>query len=106
MSHNIVPFEFQGVSLTVIADDNGDPEFEVNSLCALLGYANPRDAIGRHVKAEDVVKRDTLTAGGKQRKNFLKERGMWRLVMKSEAPNADARLMAVAAATIEKGVTA
>lgn len=90
MSHNIVPFEFQGVSLTVIADDNGDPEFEVNSLCALLGYANPRDAIGRHVKAEDVVKRDTLTAGGKQRKNFLKERGMWRLVMKSEAPNADA----------------
>lgn len=106
MSHNIVPFEFQGTTLTVIADANGDQEFEAASLCELLGYSNPWDAVKRHVKPEDLVKREALTPGGKQRKNFIKERGMWRLVMKSEAPNADARLMAVAAATIEKGVTA
>lgn len=90
MKHNILPFNHNGVSLTVIADDLGNPEFEVNALCELLGYSNPRDALSRHVSAEDVVKHDTLTAGGKQRKNFLKERGMWRLVMKSNATNADA----------------
>ena len=47
-------------------------------------YANPWDAVKKHAKAEDLVKREALTAGGKQRKNFINERGMWRLVMKSE----------------------
>lgn len=89
MSHNIVPFEFNGVSLTVIADANGEPEFEANALCELLGYSNSRDAITRHCKQEDVVKRDTLTAGGKQRKNFIKERSMWRLVMKANTEGAE-----------------
>jgi len=96
MSHNIVPFEFSGVTLTVIADANGDPEFEASSLCELLGYSNPWDAVKKHVKECDLVKREvtspdaTGSARKTQRKNFLKERGMWRLVMKSEAPNADA----------------
>lgn len=89
MKQSIQPFNYNGVSLTVIADDLGNPEFEVNALCELLGYSNPRDALARHVSTEDVVKRDTLTAGGKQRKNFVKERGMWKLVMKSNAPNAE-----------------
>lgn len=92
---NIVPFKYQGVSLTVIADDNGDPEFEANILCELLGYANPRDAIARHCKEDDVVKRDVTSpdATGRarktQRKNFIKERSMWRLVMKSQAAGAE-----------------
>lgn len=91
MSHNIVPFEFKGVTLTVIADINGDPEFEASTLCALLGYSNPWDATAKHVKKDDLVKREVVDSlGRKQRKNFIKERGMWRLVMKSEAPNADA----------------
>lgn len=88
---NIVPFEYQGVSLTVIADDSGAPEFEASTLCALLGYSNPWDATAKHVKKDDLVKREVVDSlGRKQRKNFIKERGMWRLVMKSEAPNADA----------------
>lgn len=86
---NILPFNYNGVQLVVQQDENGDPLFEVNSLCELLQYSNSRDALSRHVSTEDVVKRDTLTAGGKQKKNFVKERGMWKLLMKSNAPNAE-----------------
>lgn len=88
-NHSILPFEYNGVRLTVITDENGDPEFEVNALCELLQHSNPRKAVADHVNQEDVTKRYTLTSGGKQLKNFVKERGMWKLIMKSNAPNAE-----------------
>jgi prophage antirepressor-like protein len=54
----------------------------------MLGYANPRDAVARHVEEEDVVKRDTLTEGGTQLATWVREPGMWSLILGSHAPNA------------------
>lgn len=87
---NILPFNYNGVQLVVQQDENGDPLFEVNSLCDLLQYSNARDALSRHVSKDDVVKRDTIDNMGRvQKKNHVKERGMWKLLMKSNAPNAE-----------------
>ena len=83
-------FNFNGVELVVQQDDNGNPLFEVNSLCELLQYSNARDALSRHVSKDDVVKRDIIDSLGRvQKKNHVKERGMWKLLMKSNAPNAE-----------------
>ncbi len=85
----LAPFEFQSKQLRVEADENGDPLFNANDLCELLGYSNCRDAISRHVEADDVVKRDTIDSMGRtQQSNFVREPGMWSLLLASHAPNA------------------
>ena len=85
----LTPFEFQSKQLRVEADENGDPLFNANDLCELLGYSNCRDAISRHVEADDVVKRDTIDSMGRtQQSNFVREPGMWSLLLASHAPNA------------------
>lgn len=72
----------------IIKLDNGDFLFHANDLCAVLKYVNPRDAVRRHVETEDVVKCDTLTNGGKQKQNYVKEAGMWALILGSETEQA------------------
>jgi prophage antirepressor-like protein len=75
-------------NVRIIKIDDNDFLFHANDLCAVLKYANPRDAIRRHVDSEDVVKHDTLTNGGKQKQNYVKEAGMWALVLGSETEQA------------------
>ena len=87
-STGLAPFEFQSKKLRVEADENGDPLFNANDLCELLGYSNCRDAISRHVDEGDVVKRDTPTTSGTQSMNWVCEPGMWSLLLASHAPNA------------------
>ncbi len=60
---NIVPFNFENKELRVVADAQGAVWFNANDVCTVLELANSRDAIAKHVEAEDVAKRDTLTAG-------------------------------------------
>lgn len=82
---NLSVFSFQSThAVRIIKLDNDDFLFHANDLCAVLKYVNPRDAIRRHVDVEDVVKHDTLTNGGKQKQNYVKEAGMWALVLGSE----------------------
>ncbi len=87
-STGLAPFEFQSKKLRVQTDENGDPLFNANDLCELLGYSNCRDAISRHVDEGDVVKRDTPTTSGTQSMNWVCEPGMWSLLLASHAPNA------------------
>ncbi|SMF96157.1 Prophage antirepressor [Methylomagnum ishizawai] len=90
----LLPFEFQGFTLRVERDDDGEPVFHAGDLCAMLGYANPRDAVAQHVEPCDVVKRDVTypDATGKQRKtqleNWVREPGLWCLILGSHAANA------------------
>lgn len=88
MNTQLKTFAFESHQLRIEADDNGEPLFHANDLCAILGYSNPRDALAKHVDTEDVAKRDTLTAGGIQQAAFLREPGMWSLIMRSNAANA------------------
>lgn len=93
MTNSVLPvsavsFSYQNRPLRVEQDTNGDPLFHVGDLCAILEHTNPRQAVRQHVDPEDVTKRDTLTAGGKQETLFVREPGMWSLLLGSHAPAA------------------
>jgi prophage antirepressor-like protein len=83
-------FQFQeSYQLRVETDDSGEPLFCAKDVCAVLGYSNDRDAIARHCIAKGVVKRDTLTEGGTQQLTFISEGNLYRLIIKSNKPEAE-----------------
>lgn len=58
--------------------------------CAVaLGYLKPQNAIAMHCKEKGVVKRDTLTKGGKQEITFIDESNLYRLIAHSRLPEAE-----------------
>lgn len=94
MQQQPIPFQFETFILRVELEADGEPVFHAGDLCAMLGYANPRDALAQHVEVCDVAKRDVTypEATGKQRKtqleNWVREPGLWSLILGSHAPNA------------------
>lgn len=71
-----------------IAGTKDEPWFCAADLCKSLGYANPRDAVSKHVDERDVAKRDTPTASGVQSITFVNESGLYALAFCSKLPNA------------------
>ncbi|HHW4685791.1 MAG TPA: BRO-N domain-containing protein [Xylella sp.] len=79
----IIPFQFEAHAVRVQLDKVGLPWFNANDVCAILEFGNPRQAIESHVDSEDVQKLDTLTAGGRQRRNHINESGLYALILGS-----------------------
>ena len=77
--------EFGQIRTTMI---DGQPFFVGKDVAEILGYANTRDAISRHVDNEDkgVAKCDTL--GGGQEMTIINESGLYSLVLSSKLPSA------------------
>lgn len=71
---------------TVLINDT--PYFVGKDVAEILGYSNPRKAIGDHVDEEDkgVTKCDTL--GGAQELTVINESGLYSLILSSKMPNA------------------
>ena len=67
-------------------DENGKVLFCGNDIAKALGYARPGKAIIDHCKG--VLKRDTLTAGGKQEMSFITEGDVYRLISHSKLEDA------------------
>lgn len=67
-------------------DENGKVLFCGNDVAKALGYARPGKAIIDHCKG--VLKRDTLTAGGKQEMSFITEGDVYRLISHSKLEDA------------------
>ena len=90
MTTHLQPYAFHGHTLRIEADTDGAPLFHVGDLCAMLDYQNPRDALRRHVDPDDVVKRDAVDTLGRTKpdSNWVREPGMWSLLLGSHAPNA------------------
>lgn len=67
---------------------NGTPWLVGKDVATALGYKNPRDAITRHVDAEDkdVVKHDTPS--GEQEMLIINESGLYSLILSSKMPKA------------------
>ncbi|WP_294636630.1 BRO family protein [uncultured Aquabacterium sp.] len=86
---NIIPFNFDGQTIRVVADDGGEPWFHAGDLCSALGYSNPHDAVARHVDSDDLVKREVAdSAGRRQQTNHVNESGMYALIFGSALPSA------------------
>lgn len=87
--NTLIPFQFENKNLRVIADEHGEPLFVGKDICLALGYADPTNAMKLHCKG--VVKRHPLqTAGGMQEVRVLTEADMFRLVVSSTLPSAEA----------------
>lgn len=88
MNH-IVPFDFDGHPIRVLTDTHGNPWFSANEVCEALEFANPHDAVARHVDPDDLGKHEVIDAKGrKQLTNHVNESGMYALIFgstKSEA---------------------
>lgn len=71
--------------------ENGEPLFNGNDVCEVLGFVNSRDAISTHVDDDDVAKRDVIDSLGRtQEANFITEAGVYSLIFGSEKPEAKA----------------
>jgi prophage antirepressor-like protein len=86
MGSEIILFDFENCEIRTQIGDNGEALFCASDVAKVLGYANTRDAISVHCKG--VVKRDTLTSGGKQTINFIREPDLFRLMSHSKLPEA------------------
>lgn len=87
---NIQIFNHPGFGDIRVSDTNTDmPLFCAMDLCRVLGYANGRDAVARHVDSDDVAKRDTIDRiGRKQQLTYVNESGMYALVLSSKLKTA------------------
>lgn len=66
---------------------DGKPYFCASDVASALGYSNPRKAVGDHCKG--VTKCDTLTAGGLQSLSYIPEGDIYRLIARSQLPEAE-----------------
>ena len=87
---SIQSFNFQNQSVRTIADEKGEFWFLANDVCGVLGYVNPRDAVSKHCKLKGVAKRDTPTESGNQEMTYINEPNLYRLIIKSRKPEAEA----------------
>lgn len=75
-------------SIRVIIDNN-EPLFVARDLCQVLEYKNGRETINR-LFPKGVAKYYTPTNGGNQLLSYLTESQMYKLIMRSNAKNAEA----------------
>lgn len=68
-------------------NEANEPLFCASDVASALGYKNPAKAVIDHCKG--VTNLETPTNGGVQQVKFIKEADVYRLVMKSKAPNAE-----------------
>lgn len=93
VSKNFVPsvldHEKFGQVRVVIID--GDPWFVGKDVAVALGYANPRDALAKHVpgkyKKDGVAIRDSMERT--QYPTLINEQGLYRLILRSNLPKAE-----------------
>ncbi|WP_165544645.1 BRO-N domain-containing protein [Pasteurella multocida] len=82
-------FSFKDLPVRIITDQNLDFWFCANDVCAILDYANPRQAVQKNCNPKGVSIRDTLTAGGTQSMIYINEPNLYRLIIKSRKPEAE-----------------
>ena len=85
--NEIQTFDFDGSGIRTLTIGD-EPYFVGKDVAQVLGYSNPRDAIAKHVDAEDkgVAKCDTL--GGQQNQTVINESGLYSLILGSKLPEA------------------
>ena len=67
---------------------NDEPYFVGKDVAEILGYSNPRDALSKHVDAEDKGVANCDTLGGTQELTVINESGLYSLILSSKLPQA------------------
>lgn len=89
MSNEIACFQFGGKNIRVIRDREGKSWWPAKDVCQILGLSNSSQAMSRLKENEKgVTKMDTL--GGEQTISIMNEPGLYRLIFRSNKPEAEA----------------
>ena len=81
---NIIPFQFDALSVRVITDEHGAPWFNANDVCNALKFGNPFQAIKSHVEEDDLQKLEVIdNLGRTQLANHVNESGLYALIFGS-----------------------
>lgn len=67
---------------------DGEPWFVGKDVATALGYSNARDAISKHVDAEDKGVAECDTLGGRQAVTVINESGLYSLILSSKLDSA------------------
>ena len=81
-------FNFENSQFRVVEID-GEPWFVGKDVARILGYSQPSVAISKNVPTKDKGVTEMETPGGKQKITIISEPGMYKLIFKSHAPNAE-----------------
>jgi len=74
----------------VFVDPDGTLWFVATDVCRMLGYAKVWNAIKQHCKPDGTAKRSTIDNMGRpQDVTVVNEANLYRLISRSNAPNAD-----------------
>lgn len=93
MDSNLQLFDFEGNQVRTLEIKN-EPWFVGKDVAEILGYKNTRDALAKHVDAEDkiseIVKASQVSqnATGYVNVDLIKESGVYSLIFSSQMPNA------------------
>ena len=85
---NLTPFNFNGADVRVITDEQGEPWFVAKDIADLLGYTDPDQAVRTHCKAAKTC--PVEMTGQVRHIKVIPERDLYRLVMRSQMPAAEA----------------
>lgn len=80
-------FNFEELSVRTLEVD-GEPYFIGKDVADILGYANGRDALSKHVDAEDKLTSQIATAGQNRNVTIINESGLYSLIFSSKLENA------------------
>ena len=87
--HDIQLFNYGNSAVRVVMYGNPPVAwFVAKDVCDILGYANPRDALSRHLDEDE--KADVVIHDGSQRRsmNIINESGLYCLTLRSNMPKA------------------
>ena len=90
MQNAIQSLNFNQNSVRSFVDEKGEMWFLANDICSILDYSNPRRTVSLHCKEKGVTKRYTPTESGNQEMTYINEPNLYRLIIKSRKPEAEA----------------
>lgn len=88
MGNELQVFGFESKNIRILYD-KGKCWINGQDSTRLLGYGNSSAAIQKHCRIEGITKRDTPTSSGIQPMTYIDEGNLYRLITRSELPNAE-----------------
>lgn len=89
MTNNIQIFENQEFgAIRTISNEQGETFFCGKDVAMVLGYANTKDALLRHVETEDKLGARITTSGQTRTMTFINESGLYALILSSKLATA------------------
>lgn len=84
----IVPFDFRGRPVRVVAADDGEPRWVAADVAKILGYRNA-EGMTRNLRARHRGAQNVCTPSGDQSMTVVTEAGLYAAVLKSRRPDAE-----------------